>query len=304
MENTCLVIIFNHRYNNNICKLRKIYGERFSKILFLVPFYQGEEEDVIPVYESSYEFSGYLIQAYPKLMECDADFFLFLGDDCILNPIVNEKNVVSEFQLSDKELFIPSVVRLNCQGNFSWIHARRAPEAFVSKAVEWKRELPEYREALERFGKFFKCKIDEEYTDSFFSGKLKNEDEATHFKAISEFLRLNGNSRNIIYPLAWGYVDIFIIKRTRLFSLARVNGIFSAMNLFVEIAFPTSVVIEFLRENVCMLNDLENYSCKVVWSREEKEKLQRNYKSIEDLMKEWHENILFMHPIKLSILKY
>lgn len=304
MEKTCLVIIFNHRYDANIGKLRKIYKERFSRMFFLVPFYQGNEEDVIPVYESSYEFSGYLIQSYSRLVECDTDFFLFVGDDCIINPCIDECNAVSEFGLSDKELFLSHVTKLNTEKGFSWIHARKAPEALVSRAVEWKKELPLYEEALDKFKNFFQCEIEEEYTDEFFAGMMKNENEAEHFKAISDFLQLNGNSRRIIYPLAWGYADIFLLKRNRLFSIARINGIFSAMNLFVEIAFPTSVVLEISRDKVQTMGDLNNYSSKVVWSRVEKEELQKDYISIDDLMQKWPEDILFMHPIKLSRLEY
>ena len=46
----CLVVIFNHRFDRNLPALRKIYGERFAGIRFLVPFYDGSDADVIPVY--------------------------------------------------------------------------------------------------------------------------------------------------------------------------------------------------------------------------------------------------------------
>lgn len=82
------------------------------------------------------------------------------------------------------------------------------------------------------------------------------------------------------------------------------RSIFSAMNLFVEIAFPTSVVLEILRDKVQTMGDLNNYSSKVVWGRVEKEELQKDYISIDDLMQKWPEDILFMHPIKLSRLEY
>ena len=46
-----LIIIYNHRFDQNIEKLNKIYGERFSKIYHLVPFYDGDLPNVIPVFE-------------------------------------------------------------------------------------------------------------------------------------------------------------------------------------------------------------------------------------------------------------
>lgn len=299
MEKTCLVIIFNHRYDGNIPKLRRIYQERFGRIFFLVPFYQGEDEDVIPVYESSYEFTGYLIQAYSRLKECDADYFLFVGDDCVINPLIDEKNAASEFQVSDKELFLSNMAPFNAEGMFSWVHSRKAPEAFLARAVEWRKELPETAEAFDRFEQFFGG-ADREYTDSFFAGKMRNETEPEHLRAIADFFEINGGGREVIYPLAWGYADIFLLKRSCLYSIARLNGIFSAMNLFVEIAFPTSVVLTIPREKVCMLDDLQNYSSKVVWTRKEKDELQEQFQSMEDLTQKWPRDILFMHPIKLS----
>lgn len=37
-KKTGLVSIFNHRYEKNLSKLRRIYGDRFSEIRFLMPF--------------------------------------------------------------------------------------------------------------------------------------------------------------------------------------------------------------------------------------------------------------------------
>ncbi|MBR0093745.1 MAG: hypothetical protein IJP91_00540, partial [Synergistaceae bacterium] len=55
----CLVVIFNHRYNQNVEKLQKIYGTKFSDIYYVVPFKTDEVPDyllsnVIRVYESSF----------------------------------------------------------------------------------------------------------------------------------------------------------------------------------------------------------------------------------------------------------
>ena len=46
----CLLIIYNHRYDDNIEKLERIYKNRFSDIYHIVPFYNGTIENVIPVY--------------------------------------------------------------------------------------------------------------------------------------------------------------------------------------------------------------------------------------------------------------
>ena len=102
----CLVIVFNHRYDKNIKRLREIYAGKFSNIMFLVPFYDGADKDVCPVYESSFQFQGYLIQAFGKLSKMDVDYYMFIGDDLILNPQINESNFVDYFALQEKEVYL------------------------------------------------------------------------------------------------------------------------------------------------------------------------------------------------------
>ena len=44
---TCLVILFNHKYEKNLNTLRSIYCDKFDMIRFIMPFYYGTDNDVI-----------------------------------------------------------------------------------------------------------------------------------------------------------------------------------------------------------------------------------------------------------------
>ena len=59
-QKVALIIIYNHQYNKNIDVLERIYKDRFHDIYHLVPFYRGDRKNVIPVYESSHYFQGYI----------------------------------------------------------------------------------------------------------------------------------------------------------------------------------------------------------------------------------------------------
>lgn len=59
-----LMVIYNHRFDKNIELIEKLYSPSFSNIFHIIPFYDGNKENVIPVYESSYQFEGYISQAY------------------------------------------------------------------------------------------------------------------------------------------------------------------------------------------------------------------------------------------------
>lgn len=101
----CIVIIFNHRYDQNIELIRKLYGKRFECIRILMPFYDGDDKCVIPVYECSYQFQGYLIQAYDRLMETGASYFFFVSDDVMIHPAIDQNNLIDVFQMRGRDVF-------------------------------------------------------------------------------------------------------------------------------------------------------------------------------------------------------
>ena len=55
-----------------------------------------EDDEVIPVYETSIHFQGFFAQAYSHLPK-DFDYYIFCADDLILNPQLNEDNIIEKF---------------------------------------------------------------------------------------------------------------------------------------------------------------------------------------------------------------
>ena len=95
MSKICLSIVFNHQFEKNIPKLREIYGQKFSTIRYLSPFSESKDDEVIPIYESSIHFQGYFAQAYLHLPK-DFDYYVFCADDLLLNPELNEGNLIEK----------------------------------------------------------------------------------------------------------------------------------------------------------------------------------------------------------------
>ena len=163
-----------------------------------------------------------------------------------------------------------------------------------------------YDEALKKFEEFFQKKYPENYTKDFFGdpnepggnliGSWNNADG--FYNVAKRFLIFeNINSYHIPYPMARGMSDIFCIDKKSLFEFSRLCGIFSAMNLFVEIAIPTAVVLMFRRDEVIFFPD-EGIS--FLWN-EERTKLEDFYNhDFNRLYKEWDSSKFFVHPIKLS----
>lgn len=313
----CLVVVFNHRFDKNLPLLRKIYGARFSEIRFLVPFYDGADDDVIPVYESSHEFQGYFIQAYDKLKDVPCTHYLFIGDDLIINPAFDETNFVGRIKMYDKKFLITTFTQLNKPNMFRWTWVATSSQSFYNPFTSWKDSLYTYDEAISKFNDFFGEQYKEFYDEEFFgdpkkSGKnslCKWKTSKGFSKAVKLFKESNGDSLKIPYPMARGYSDIFCVDKDSLFEFSRLCGIFSGMNLFCEIAIPTTVVLTFKRDDVKLLKNNPGYTYKktlsienalILWGNERIAFEQKYNRDFNKLVSEWDEELICVHPIKLS----
>ena len=302
----CLVVIFNHRFDRNLPLLRKIYGARFSNIRFLMPFYDGSDADVIPVYESSHQFQGYLIQAYDKLKDIPCSHYLFIGDDLILNPDFDEVNFVSRTNMRGRKFLSLEILPLNIPNRFSkWYWAAGSSKSFYDAATSWRGSLCTYDEALSKFNDFFGVKYKETYDQDFFGDPNKPganvlgswNNAKSFFNVVNYFIATNKNSLKIPYPMGKLYSDIFCVDKDSLFEFSRLCGIFSAMNLFVEIAIPTAAVLTYKRSDVEFLPESTVWR---LWDND-RNNFERKYNGdFGRLYREWDEKIFCIHPVKLS----
>lgn len=299
MSNCTLVIIFNHRYDANIEKLDKIYGKRFSDIFYLIPFYNGSDNRVIPVYESSFQFQGYIAQGYKYISEQDSRHYLFIGDDLILDPLINENNYQEYFKLEDDCSYIHDVNELvDMRG---WGYEERFFSAFLSfskyNGTEYKSELMDSKIAFE-----IADKIDyhnKKITVSHFIKSPGTQKQKLSFirKNIGHFFKLLKGYR-MPYPLWGGYSDIVIISHNDLESFSRMCGIFAAQDLFVEIAIPTAMMLNC--KEVRFLRDI-NKKAKVMWTEEEKTDIELQYEKLYSKLEcQWPKETSYIHPVKLS----
>lgn len=254
-----------------------------------MPFYIGNDPSIIPVYESSYQFQGYITQGLNKFYSEDIDYYIFIGDDVLLAPWINENNILEILRLKKNSCYISEMDKLNSSSAINWGHSKHYAKAFISGAVNWKPELPEYRIALNKFREFFGA-YSEEFDDEFFDNNNSEKEK---------FIRLNRGTY-IQYPLACAYSDFFVLPKLYIKKCAHLFGIFASMNLFVEMAIPSTIIL------VCEKNDVitsENISYReeLFWTEEERIGFAKecNY-SIKNLFQNYNEQVLLYHPVKLS----
>ncbi len=300
MGKVCLIILFNHRYDANIDRLERIYKNRFSHIRYIVPFYDGPREDVIPVYECSFRFSGYVTQAYEKFAG-DFDHYFFVADDIALHPDINEDNYEEWFGVDDKTCYIPIMEPVGRLGDWPYRGRFMDPEWALCRysGTLWKDEIMSADEAFAIAEKKGFTKKDFQYTSKSIWRAIRGKYWKRHPRLFIMFWKpILLGPQTLPYPL-WGkYSDIFIIPQKYMKDMSRMFGIFAGMNLFVEIAIPTA--IELLSEQVSTgENRTEKPS--LLWTVEERQSVIDKHNGIySDLMENWDSKDLFIHPVKLS----
>jgi len=320
-----LIIIYNHQYNKNIDIIEKIYKDRFSDIYHLVPFYNGEKGNVIPVYESSYYFQGYVSQGLHRFFREEYTHYFFIGDDLLLNPEINENSYHDIFKLGLNTSFIPNFITLH---DFRLWHARIG-DAFKwnikERGVEAQNMLPDYEMALDKFSKFGLTikpfnflQVVKLTTDSCLSLLWKRDFGAIYKRCLffCKYLsnKVHGKPHTPLYPMVAACSDIFILSAKSIKDFCFYSGVFATTKLFVEIALPTSVVLS--SEEIVTKNDLglqgkawqcsqkmEEYNTWLkgeIWSKEDHQKIEKCEHSLPKLLAEFPSNYLYLHPVKLS----
>ena len=136
------IVVFNHQFEKNIPKLRNIYKERFSTIRYLSPFSKSKDPEVIPIFETSVHFQGYFAQSFSHLPK-DCDYYVFCGDDLILNPCLNESNLINTLNCNESSY----IKYLNpiWEHSFAW-HKFEECNRFTEKSIPFPTKIYYHRE--------------------------------------------------------------------------------------------------------------------------------------------------------------
>lgn len=329
MSRVALIIVFNHRFDQNITVLDDMYRGRFSSIYYLVPFYDGERTDVIPVYENSFYFQGYFSQGFSQYFDETYDHYFFLADDMILNPAINEDNYQEYFQLSKNSSFLPEIFTLDNFFNadtllvhphrglrqqvnstdrsekFTWWRTLEAINySPVKNGVENKHELPSYEAATDVLKKHGYTIGPLQHTDIF--GEVKLSARLKDLRRIIAYLikqKILKKKYHLKYPMVASYSDLVIVSASSIKKFVHHCGVFAATELFVELAVPTALL---LSSEKVMTEPAIGKRGTIYWVYSDAEKeayekeMQKYNYTIQRLLQDFPTDKLYMHPVKLS----
>jgi hypothetical protein len=272
-----------------------------------MPFYDGSKENVIPVYDNSYYFEGYVAQGYKCFCVKNITHYFFIADDMIINPAINENNYADFFNLDEETCFIPALTDFPRDEFWGWHRYATYFNPFDKKnertrGVELGGFLPKATEAMEILKKW--GIQNRPYSLKMYTKSLLNE---SPYRRIKTFLKdwiicrmPFGKMPN--YPLTSSYSDIFIVSQSDMAKFAHLCGCFASARLFVEIAIPTALALsakKIITEKQLELKGQGIYSGFAI---------EESLISIIDscsydlslLIERFPKTHLYLHPIKLS----
>lgn len=305
----CLVIIYNHNFERNIAVLNRIYAGRFSDVFHVMPFYRGNEHNVIGVYENSYQFNGYVTQAIQRIKDEKYSHYLFVADDMIINPSIASWNVARKLKLDEDAGFISDFRLIDDWRFMNWTSAIPSFMNLLGggNACEWKGFLPNAAQAREimashgincvggvssRLFKVVRC------------GCRVMRQTAFRYSLLPPLgiLRRHHSwlsSKDKLYPLVDGYSDFFSVPAGCIDDFCHYCGVFAAIRVFVEIAIPMALIfsckkiVRLVDIGMKAENGIEDYSVR----RQLEEKFNFRYAR---LIAEFPHDYLYIHPVKLS----
>lgn len=287
-KKVALLVVYNHRYDKNIPIINYLYKGRFSYVYHLVPFYDGNEENVIAVYDNSFYFHNYIAQAYQHIKNLDFTHFFIVADDMIVNPKLNELNIWRLLGITETDCYISRFSILQQQKDFwPWI-AQALKYKRIQPGVEISNILPPIEEAKKRFS------LHNIPTDKIPIRRLYTKYFRLFYQKVLKELPF---SLTLDYPLVGGYSDIFLVTNKEISQFCQILGAFAATRLFVEMAIPTALILTadniktdedvLLKRGDLWLDEIDKFATLF------------NY-NLSNLIDRYPHEKLFIHPVKLS----
>jgi len=315
----CLVVVFNHRFEQNLPILRAYYSSRFSHIRFLMPFADDlaeKEADVISVHYSSYIFQGFFGEAREPLAALKCDAYLVVGDDLIVNESLNENNIYVRLNLPQGHAYIKNLASLY-DSPISLSRNRITYRAFFSDGFHWEKDLPSPAEAFERSKRYGIAHRPLGIRN--FPPLWTRPGAVSLLTALAWIMVRDHSSRlfswrckDVIYPAFYSYSDFFIIPGAEWDRFARYCEVTAAMQMFVESAIPLAMVLacekvdtEFeygeKHDATSPKRRMPMRGIEVPWGGVERVKFEESFdKDFDLLVESFKSDILYYHPVKLS----
>jgi hypothetical protein len=267
-----------------------------------MPFYRGDDSDVLPVFGHSYTFQDYLVQAYP-LIKGNFSHYLIVGDDMLLNPALCEENILNALQCDSSRSYIKEI--RTTSPNDPWAQRHRYLDVLDYPGISLAPLLPtpnELRECFERNALRAQApklrlrtyaKLGFWYFISHFTPNpiTRRSRKLSHHKTA-----LTSHVQYVVRS----YSDFFAIASRDMDAFIHYCGVLSSIRLFAEIAIPTALI--YAGATIRQEKDIAYHGVET-WTKETN--LTPAFTAAPGILDLWsyfsaNPKALYVHPVKLS----
>lgn len=299
-----LLVIYNHRYDENISRIERIYSCRFTYLYHVMPFYDGDKSNVLSVYESSYQYQSYVAQAYQQIKRSEAkcvySHFFVVADDMIINPNINEDNLFEYTGIGVDECYIISVRDISKEKYpMSQFHTISSFNVKIGGE-----KIPTYDEAIERM-RAYGCIEHFAFRWSQLAQHLAHllislfgTRKKYQVKMILKVLKMFFLRKKFSYPIVWGGCDCLLLTESVMSTFCTYCGVFAASELFVEFAIPTALILS--TRKIITSDDIRLSCIAQLYMVNEAAFCEKYRYSLTSLLEDYPKDVFFIHPIKLS----
>lgn len=294
-----ICFIFNHPFPKQIPILKRLYGSRFEKMLFIVPFHDVDDEDVVTVYRGGFGFDAMVVDARDtikrKFQGCS--HVLFVHNDLLLSGLYDEKSAYNLLGLRGADTYITEFKKVG-DPVFKWVWFARLPykwrfpmDPLLGNGAEKAKDyLPDLNAV--------KAKCAEAGVDgspSYLIRHLHNSGKLYFYPFIDQQIfstdaHLDEQGKfEFEYPLFYGYSDIWAVPVKGIDRWFRTLGVLSAMELFPEVSIPTSLIWTFGKINTAESVGVET---SILW------KYRRLADKIAWVIRQYRAGVHYIHPVK------
>jgi len=278
-----LVILFNHPHADNIEVLDSIYRSRYGEIDYILPMIESLHGNIFTSYRGSFSFHGMIMDyLLTKMSEVNLDpsgFFIFCQDDVLINPMLDlnffEKNIMSEYGG-----FINPVSSF-FEGDWQW--NKRVYNRFCEG---WD---PTLGHGLGNVTSYLPD-----------SDSIRNNFINNGINILKDTEVLDTYSKtfmdNYKFPLIKGLADFFIIKNRDIPNFMQFLKLFTAIDIFPEVAIPTALAgsVKNLYSNFLD----QTYKTCILWGEDRQKAYYAPY--VNQFFSK--KNSIYLHPCKFSLL--
>ena len=307
----CAIFLFNHKFEANVARLEKMYADRFQHRRYIMPFASAPDRQVLRVYELSWNFSGHMAQAAAGYVDPEFTHYAFIADDLILNPALDEHNLVEHLGIGMDGGYIKSLAATDAvRYRWPWSGETAMSLRKFGRGFDYRKELPSADEAKARFeamGLHFPKPVPRSLKDLIYTfGTLPRRSPWAFLMGLGTL------GKAAEFPLLSGYADFVVVPASAIKQFVHYCGVFAALNIFAEVAVPTALALS-AQHTVTELeigSHFKNEEARRLpgrakgvefWDPDEANTFaERMEYSLDKLVSDYPPEWLYVHPVKLS----